>query len=107
QLQRLLGEKAELERKFNDLTVVRAQLRKLKQELVIARRLEWSRQGLLANTEHKGASKLMQGAGAPRPPTSTTPAANYDLNVEINSQGGARIVPPSTNSPASTNPPAK
>ena len=46
ELQRLDGlEKAELERKFNDLAVLRNQVRKLKEELSTARRLDWIRQG--------------------------------------------------------------
>jgi septal ring factor EnvC (AmiA/AmiB activator) len=103
QLKRLLAEKAELEHQFNDLNVLRAQVRKLKEELAIARRLDWIRRGVYANTDLKGAQRLMQGSAALHP---ATPATNYDLNVEINSKGGARIIPP-TNSPANTNPPAK
>ena len=104
QLQRLLAEKVELERQFNDLSVLRAQVRKLKEEMTLARRLDWVRRGVYANTELKGAQRLMQGAAALRPPT---PATNYNLNVELTSEGGARIIPPATNSPAKTNPPAK
>src|SRR5258707_141409 len=64
ELKRMMSEKAELERQFNDLTVLRAQVSKLKQELNIARRIEWIRQGLFASSEQKGAQKLMQGLGA-------------------------------------------
>jgi hypothetical protein len=49
----MMTEKAELERQFNDLTVLRAQVAKLKQELKVARRLEWIRQGLFASSEQK------------------------------------------------------
>ena len=45
ELKRLMAEKAELERQFNDLAVLRAQVSKLKEELSVARRLEWIRQG--------------------------------------------------------------
>jgi chromosome segregation ATPase len=45
ELKRLMAEKAELERQFNDLAVLRAQVSKLKEELSIARRIEWIRQG--------------------------------------------------------------
>jgi len=107
QLQRLLAEKADLERQFNDLVQVRAQLRKLKEQMTVARRVDWMRRGLLVNTEVKGAQRLMQGAGSLRSPGTAAPATNYDLNVELNSRGEARILPPSTNSPANTNPPAK
>ncbi len=49
-----MAEKAELERQFNDLAVLRAQVSKLKEELSVARRLEWIRQGLFASTEQRG-----------------------------------------------------
>ncbi len=104
ELKRLLAEKQELERQFNDLTVLRAQVAKVKQELTIARRLEWIREGLFASTEEKGAQKLMQGAtvaaaGQPKPKPS------YDLNVEVGADGSVKVIPPLTNAPA-TNPPA-
>src|SRR5437667_2230364 len=51
ELKRLMNEKSELERQFNDLAVLRAQVSKLKEELSISRRLEWIRQGLFASTE--------------------------------------------------------
>src|SRR5207253_5788667 len=75
ELKRLMAEKAELERQFNDLTVLRAQVSKLKEELSIARRLEWIRQGLFASTEQKGAQKLMQGVTAT--PQAKAPRPNY------------------------------
>lgn len=95
ELHRLMGEKAELERQFNDLTILRAQVAKLRTEHNIAQRLEWARQGLFASADQKGAQKLMQGLVAPR----TEPQKpNYDLNVEVSSDGSVRVIPPSTNS---------
>ncbi len=101
ELKRLMTEKAELERQFNDLTVLRAQVAKLKEELNIARRIEWIRQGLFASSEQKGAQKLMQGFGAPQQLQAKATKPTYDLNVEITSDGSVRVVPPlaSTNSP--------
>src|ERR1051326_8480613 len=98
ELKRLMGEKAELERQFNDLTVLRAQVAKLKEELSIARRMEWIRQGLFASADQKGAQKLMQGVA----PVASKPPAKpgYDLNVEVSADGSVRVVPPATNSPA-------
>src|SRR5579862_9070300 len=61
ELKRMMAEKAELERQFNDLAVLRVQYRKLKDELSISRRLEWIREGLFARDDQKGAQKLMQG----------------------------------------------
>lgn len=93
ELKRLVAEKAELERQFNDLTVLRAQVTKLKQELNIARRLEWIRQGLFASSDQKGAQKLMQGVGAlPIRAKATRPA--YDLNVEVGADGSVKVIPP-------------
>jgi chromosome segregation ATPase len=99
ELKRLMSEKAELERQFSDLAVMRAQVAKLKEELSIARRIEWIRQGLFASTDQKGAQKLVQGVSATRQARAQKPA--YDLNVEVTSDGGVRVIPPPTNSPAS------
>jgi chromosome segregation ATPase len=96
ELKRLQAEKAELERKFNDLAVLRDQVRKLRDELSIARRLEWIRRGLYGS--ERGAERLQKGLAAAGPQT------NYDLNVEIKQTGGAKLVPPTTNSPAATTP---
>ena len=91
ELKRLQAEKAELERQFNDLAALRDQVRKLKDELSIARRLEWIRRGLYG--EEKGAEKLQKGlASAPG-------QTNFDLNVEIRQDGGAKIIRPATNAP--------
>jgi chromosome segregation ATPase len=100
ELQRLMSEKSELERQFNDLNVVRAQVAKLKDEMHIARRVDWARRGILAANEEKGAQKLMQGAAASQAvPRTSQP--NYDLNVEVTSDGSVRVVSP-TNAPAKT-----
>jgi chromosome segregation ATPase len=94
ELKRLMAEKAELERQFNDLTVLRAQVAKLKDELNIARRLEWIREGIFARSEQKGAQQLMQGGTfAPLAQAKTTKPA-YDLNVEISSDGSVKVIPP-------------
>ena len=103
ELKRLMSEKAELERQFNDLTVLRAQVAKLKEELSIARRIEWIRQGLFASADQKGAQKLMQGIAPPASKPAAKPA--YDLNVEVTADGSVRVIPPATNAPATTPPP--
>lgn len=98
ELKRLMSEKADLERQFNDLAVLRAQVAKLKEELNIARRIEWIRQGLFASTEQKGAQKLMQGLQVPQ---TKAPKTAYDLNVEVSADGSVKVIPPvnSTNAP--------
>lgn len=105
ELQRMMAEKTELERQFNDLGVVRAQLAKLKEQMNIARRMEWARLGLLANTDQKGAQKLMQGVSGPQ----ARPAHpnNYDLNVEVSADGSVKVIPPLTNQPPANAPAAK
>ncbi len=102
ELKRLMAEKAELERQFNDLKVLRAQVAKLKEELNISRRWEWIRKGLSPSSDLKGASMLLQGANAPS--RKAPPAAHYDLNVEVNSDGSVRVIPPLTNTPAAKPP---
>ena len=100
ELKRQLSEKAELERKFNTLSVVRAQVKKLREELAIARRIEWMREGVYASP--KGAQLLMA-----RPPVTNAPPGppHYDLNVEVGSDGSVHIIPALTNAPAVTNSP--
>ena len=97
ELKRLMAEKAELERQFNDLVLVRAQVAKLREELNVSRRLEWIRKGLFPSDEMKGAQKLMQKDLAPPP---AEPKGHYDLNVEVNADGTVRVIPPATNAPA-------
>lgn len=100
ELKRLQAEKADLERQFNDLDLLRNQVSKLKEELSVARRLDWIRRGIYGGGEvKKGAELLMKGV------TATVPTTNFSLNVELKQDGGARIVPPPgiTNSPPPTN----
>ena len=100
ELQRLMTEKAELERQFNDLKVLRTQVAKLKEELTISRRLEWIRQGLFARDAKKGGQLLMEKTPPP-PSTDAQPKpGKYDLNVEVNSDGTVKVIPPLTNTPA-------
>jgi chromosome segregation ATPase len=93
ELTRLMAEKAELEKQFNDLDTLRRQVSKLKEELSIARRLEWIRKGI-GFSEEKGATKLMNV----KPQTDN--ANVYDLNVEVNADGTVKTIPPLTNAPA-------
>jgi chromosome segregation ATPase len=90
ELKRLQTEKAELERQFNDLSVLRTQVAKLKDELSIARKLEWIRMGIYGSQEKKATEILMTGMTDGKP--------NYNLNVELKEDGSAKLVP-STNNP--------
>jgi DNA repair exonuclease SbcCD ATPase subunit len=108
QLKEQMAQKAELEHKFNDLSDVRSQVRKLRDELLAARRLEWTRAGTDPTTQSKGAQLLMQHT--PAAPATNNAAPNrsslFDLNVEIGSDGSVQVTPATTNVPAVTNPPA-
>ncbi|MDD5141707.1 MAG: hypothetical protein PHY43_15770 [Verrucomicrobiales bacterium] len=114
ELQKQLAQKAELERKFNDLNAVRAQVKKLRDELFVARRLQWMANGANPSTPPKGAELLMQrssvsvnpaSAAAAKAATSTAatparPASPYDLNVEVGSDGSVHVIPAATNNAA-------
>jgi chromosome segregation ATPase len=101
ELQKQMEQKAELERKFNDLDEVRAQVKKLRDEAFTARRLEWIRDGTAPGAQPKGAQLLMGGT-TPHPArtTSTNRPPQYDLNVEVGSDGSVHVLPPPTNSAA-------
>ncbi|MBT5925811.1 MAG: hypothetical protein HOH33_04250 [Verrucomicrobia bacterium] len=88
ELKRLQAEKADLERQFNDLAVLRDHIRKLKDELSIARRIEWIRKGIMgAGSTPKGATLLKRGFKR------AEPKPNFDLNVELNQEGGVQVIP--------------
>ena len=99
ELKRLQTEKNDLERQFNDLAMLREQVRKLRDELSISRRLDWLRRGLYGSL--KGAERLQQGFAEP----ATTTRTNFDLNVELKQSGGVNVVPSGTNTPPGTNTP--
>src|SRR5436189_877137 len=94
ELKRLQTEKADLERQFNDLSALRSQVAKLKEELSIARRLEWIRMGIYGMQTQKGAEKLMQAAAT------TSTGTPFNLNVELKQDGTATIITGQTNSAA-------
>jgi chromosome segregation ATPase len=100
ELKRLQSEKAELEKQFNDLAVLREQVNKLKDELSIARRLEWIRRGIYGTAAQKGAEGLVRPT---QPTTTKTNAA--DLNVELKQGGGVKVQSGTNAPPAPTAPP--
>lgn len=103
ELKRLQTEKNELERQFNDLAMLREQVRKLRDELSISRRLDWIRRGLYGSL--KGAERLQKGFVPSTPQTAGT--TNYDLNVELKQSGGVNVQRAPTNGAptGTTNPP--
>ena len=99
-LQKQMAQKAELEHKFSDINEVRAQMKKLKDEMFIARRMQLSKND---TSGKKGAEllKLRPTVTETNPPAKISPA--YDLNVEVGSDGSVKVIPPIGN----TNPPAR
>jgi septal ring factor EnvC (AmiA/AmiB activator) len=100
ELRRLQQEKNELERQFNDLAMLREQVRKMRDELAVTRRLDWIRRGLWGSL--KGAERLQKGV---TPVTNTAAKGNFDLNVEVKQSGEAVVRPPGTNAPATNDVP--
>jgi len=106
ELQRLMSEKADLEKQFNDLTVLKAQVSKLREQMAESRRLDWIRRGVITTFEQKGGERLQSTVNnSPTFPSDSTGASSvktnhYDLNVEVHSDGTVHVIPPPTNSPA-------
>jgi chromosome segregation ATPase len=94
ELRRLQAEKADLERRLNDVVALREQIQKLKDELSLARRIEAIRKSLYGADNKKGAELLQRGM---RNPEATNAV---DLNVEIRRDGSATIVAPTNTPPA-------
>lgn len=89
-LKRLQDEKVSLEKQLNDLAFVRDQVRKLREELTIARRLDWIRRGIYASTPKKGAEALADLKFRQEP---EKPAGAPGLDVEIKRSGEVKITP--------------
>jgi chromosome segregation ATPase len=83
ELKALQAEKLELEQKFNNIADVREQLHKLKQEAVVARRLDWIRRGMYDSFTSRGGQ--------------LAPASS--ANVELKQSGGVKIQTTPTNAP--------
>ena len=100
ELKKQIAQRAELERKFNDLKMVRSQVRKLRDDAIIARNLAWIRAGIDPSKQIKGGQLLMQHSPpANRAAPASTPS--YNLNVEVGSDGSVHVIaPPATNAPA-------
>ena len=94
ELKRMQAEKASLEKQMRDLSFLREQVSKLKEELSIARRLDWIRRGIYGAGEEKKGGQLLQ-QGLPQ----SAPKTNYNLEVEIKRDGGAKVQPAPTNAP--------
>ncbi|MEC9331188.1 MAG: hypothetical protein VX409_02025 [Verrucomicrobiota bacterium] len=93
QRDKLIAEKAELEKQFQDIAVLRQKVLKLQGELMASKKLEWIRRGLYGSARRKGGSKLMS-ISERKPKQEST--KKTDLNVEIKSDGTVKIAPQAT-----------
>jgi peptidoglycan hydrolase CwlO-like protein len=103
ELQRQTAARTELEGKFNNLTTVRSQVKKLKEDLFVSRRLQWMQAGTdPASPQMKGGQLQMQ-----RTAPALARASRYDLNVEVGSDGAIRVMPATISAlvPAANPPP--
>jgi hypothetical protein len=78
----------------------------LRDELSIARRLEWIRRGLYGDV-NKGAQLLQRGftAKAPEPTNAPAGKGQYNLDVELSRDGSVKVNTPAaakTNAPAAS-----
>ena len=98
ELQKQMAQKNEMEQKFNDPVELRAQIKKVRDELFVAQRLEWMRNGTDPSVMHKDGQLLTRHS----PATNAAPFApsHFDLSVEVGSDGSIHVLPPPTNSPA-------
>lgn len=95
ELKRLQAEKAELEQRMKDLAFLREQVKQLKEELNIARRLDWIRRGIYGAGEIKKGSQWMQEGL----PSAKPGQPGYSLEVEITRDGAVKVAPAATNAP--------
>jgi hypothetical protein len=72
----------------------------LRDDLLVARRLQWMREGTDPSQQRKGAELLMARAAEIN---RNVGPAHYNLNVEVGSDGSVQVVPTATNAPATTN----
>lgn len=87
ELQRLQTEKAELERRFSDLVVLREQMRQLQRDLAADAERDALRARLNRRKHLKGAELLMRGFDSIHEPE----PSGVDMEVEIHRDGGSRI----------------
>jgi hypothetical protein len=87
------------------LAAVRDQVKKLREEVIAARRLAWMKEGV--GLQLKGGQRMLIARDANFASMSahkSTNAPNYGLDVEVGSDGSVRAIPPlgstATNSPA-------
>ena len=91
ELKRLQREKAELEKQLNDLAFLREQVKELKQQLSVKRRLELIRKGIFGGPPKRGAQRLRDKNFAP---ITRSQPKNFSLEVEVTRDGEVKVAPP-------------
>jgi hypothetical protein len=75
----------------------------LRDEIFVARRLQWINEGTSPGTQPKGAQLLMQRTTTTTKSAATTNTApKFDLNVEVGSDGSVHVLPPPNSVPQDT-----
>ena len=97
ELQRMQGERTEMERKMNDLAFLREQISTIKSDQAIARRVDWMRRGTFQD-DRKGATLLKDNL-QPLATAKPTTTKGSQLNVEVHRDGTVTIKPPATSAP--------
>ncbi len=94
ELKRLQAEKAELERQFNDIVELRKQVSRLREELSIARRIEWLKKGIFGFSDMKGGQMLLPNVKTTPSKATNATGTNFGLQAELRSDGSATISTP-------------
>ena len=102
ELKRLQAEKAELERQFKDIVELRKQVSRLREELSIARRIEWLKKGIFGFSDVKGGQMLLPSARTTPSKATNATGTNFGLQAELRSDGSATISTPKVSPPPAT-----
>ena len=94
ELKRLQDEKSVLVAQFNDLSALRAQVAKLKEEAAINQRIAWIKAGVYNQREKKGAERLLAG------PNQVDTSPDNRLQIELEQNGAGRVTPNSSGTPS-------
>lgn len=93
ELQHQTAARIELEGKFNNLPTVRAQVKKLKEDLMTSRHWQWMQAGTDPGLPPRKGGQLQMQSAVP----ALAHSSRYDLNVEVSSDGAIRVMPVSSN----------
>lgn len=97
ELQRMQGERTEMERKMNDLAFLREQMSTIKSDQAIARRVDWMRRGVFMDERKLGT--LLNDGLKPLPSSKPSSTRGSQLNVEVHRDGTVTIKAPAAPAP--------